>query len=126
MADKGSLAKMFEPWHSRMDQENHEFNNVAFSKLYNFLIEATHIWCIPQELLNLNTQNITFRLNGQNTLVWPRHTNLDEFHSRFIPFYLYAETFNNEVMSWTGLKHNSCKSKMHYLLPTELLMEKGK
>jgi hypothetical protein len=34
-ADKGHLAKMFEPWHARLDQENMEFNNVTFLKWYN-------------------------------------------------------------------------------------------
>jgi hypothetical protein len=40
LADKGHLAKMFEPWHSRADWENHEFNNVAFSKWHNLLIDT--------------------------------------------------------------------------------------
>ena len=30
--EKGRLAKMFESWHARSDQENMEFNNVAFAK----------------------------------------------------------------------------------------------
>jgi hypothetical protein len=64
---------MFEPWHARSDQENMEFNNVTFAKWYTQLIDATQWWCIPQELLNLNTQNIAFGLNRHNTLVWPRH-----------------------------------------------------
>jgi hypothetical protein len=67
-ADKGCLAKMFEPWHSRSDSENMEFNNVTFLKWYNQLIDATQWLCIPQELLNLNTRNIAFGLNHHYTL----------------------------------------------------------
>jgi hypothetical protein len=31
--DKGHLAKMFEPWHARVDHENLEFNNVDLFKV---------------------------------------------------------------------------------------------
>jgi hypothetical protein len=48
-----------------------------------------------------------------------------DFHSRFLPFYLDEETFDKEVMSWTGVKRNPCKSGMHYLFPAELLKKKG-
>jgi hypothetical protein len=57
-ADKGCLAKMFEPWHARSDSENMEFNNTTFLKWYNQIIDATQRLHIPQELLNLNTRNI--------------------------------------------------------------------
>jgi hypothetical protein len=39
--EKGHLAKMFESWHVRSDQENLEFINEAFSKWYNQLIDAS-------------------------------------------------------------------------------------
>jgi hypothetical protein len=47
LVDKYRLAKMFKQWHARPDQENMEFNNAAFEKWYNQLIDATHRWCIP-------------------------------------------------------------------------------
>jgi hypothetical protein len=75
--------------------------------------------------LNLNTWNITFGLNHHNTLVWPRHARPEDFHSRFLPFYLDEEAFDKEVMSWNGVKCNPHKSGMHYLLPPELLKKKG-
>jgi hypothetical protein len=63
LADKGHLAKMFEPWHSRADSENTTFNNTTFSKWYNMIIDATQRLCIPQEILNYNTRNIAFNMN---------------------------------------------------------------
>lgn len=63
LADKGRMAKMFEPWHSRVDSENTTFNNSTFSKWYNALIDATQRLRIPQELLNCNTRNIAFSMN---------------------------------------------------------------
>jgi hypothetical protein len=41
LANKGCLAKMFEPCHSRADLENTSFNNTMFSKWYNGLINTT-------------------------------------------------------------------------------------
>jgi hypothetical protein len=40
-ADKGRLAKMFEPWNTRSDSENMEFNNAAFLKWYNHINNIT-------------------------------------------------------------------------------------
>jgi hypothetical protein len=91
---KGRLAKTFEPWHARLDQENMEFNNVAFAKWYTQLIDVTQQWHITQKLLNLNTQNIAFGMNRHNTLVWSRHEKPEDFHSRFLPFYLDEEAFD--------------------------------
>jgi hypothetical protein len=124
-ADKGLLAKMFEPWHSRSDSENMEFNNATFLKWYNQLIDATQWLHIPQELLNLNTQNITFGINHHYTFVWSEACKPEDFHTRSLPFYLDEEAFDKEVMSWVGVKRNPRKSGMHYLLPPELLKKKG-
>jgi hypothetical protein len=52
LADKGCLVKMFEPWHSRTDSENTNFNTMVFSKLYNGPIDRTQRLRIPHELLN--------------------------------------------------------------------------
>jgi len=41
-------------------------------------------------------------------------------------FFLDEEAFEKEVMSWLCVKHNPCKSRMHYILPIELLKKKGK
>jgi hypothetical protein len=116
---------MFDPWHTRSDSENMEFNNATFLKWFNQLIDATQRLCIPQELLKLNTQNITFGLNQHYTFVWPRHAESEDFHTRSLPFYLDEEAFDKEVMSWPGVKRNPHKSSMHYLLPPELLKKKG-
>jgi hypothetical protein len=123
--DKGLLAKMFEPWHSRSDSENTMFNNAMFLKWYNQLLDATQRLCIPHELLNLNMRNIAFGLNLHHTFVWPRHVKVEDFHSRMLSFYLDEEAFDKEVMSWPGVKCNPHKSGMHYLLPVELLKKKG-
>jgi hypothetical protein len=123
--DKGNLAKMFEPWHSRLDLENMEFKNATFLKWYNQLIYTTQWLSIPQELLNLNTRNIEFALNRHYTFVWSRHAKPEDFHTRSLPFYLDEEAFDKELMSWNGVKRNPCKSGMHYVLPLELLKKKG-
>jgi hypothetical protein len=117
LPDKGRMAKMFEPWQSRSDSENAAFNTATFSKWYNGLIDATQRLCIPQELLNCNTRNISFSMNRHHTFVWPRHVSKEDFHSRMLPFYLDEEAFDKEVMSWPGVKHNPHKSGMHYILP---------
>jgi hypothetical protein len=80
---------------------------------------------MPQELLNLNTLNIYFGLNLHNTLIWLRNTNPKDFQLRFLPLYLDEETFDKELMSWIGIKHNPCKSRMKYLLPADILKKKG-
>jgi hypothetical protein len=123
--DKGRLEKMFEPWHSRSDSENTTFNNAMFLKWYNRLLDATQRLCVPQELLNLNTRNIAFGLNHHHTFVWPRHVKTEYFHSWMFSFYLDEEAFDKEVMSWPGVKHNPCKSGMHYLLPSGAIEEEG-
>jgi hypothetical protein len=51
---------------------------------------------------------------------------MEDFHLRMLSFYMGEETFNKEVMSWLGVKHNPRKSGMHYILPVELLKKKGK
>jgi hypothetical protein len=43
-----------------------------------------------------------------------------------LSFYLDKEAFNKEVMSWSGVKHNLCKSGMHYILPRDILKKKYK
>jgi hypothetical protein len=73
----------------------------------------------------LNTQNISFDLNHHNNVVCLRHTKLEDFHLRLLPFYLDEETFDKEFMSWTEVKRNPCKFGMDYLLPAELLKKKG-
>jgi hypothetical protein len=73
----------------------------------------------------LNTWNITFGLNFHNTLVWTNHTKPEDFHSRFLPFYLDEETFEKEVMSWTCIRCNPRNSGMHYLFPIEILKKNG-
>jgi hypothetical protein len=123
LADKGCLTKMFEPWHARSDSENMEFNNVAFLKWYTQLIDATQRMCIPQELLNLNTRNISFSLNRHHTFVWPRHAKPSDFHTRPLPFYLDEEILDKEVMSWSGVKHNPHKLGMHYLFVVRVVEE---
>jgi hypothetical protein len=55
---------------------------------------------IPQEFLNLNTQNIAFSMNLHHTFVWPRHSMLEYFNTHMLPFYLDEEAFDKEVMSW--------------------------
>jgi hypothetical protein len=40
-ADKGFLAKMFEPWNSRLDSENTAFNNTGFSKWYIWFLDTS-------------------------------------------------------------------------------------
>jgi hypothetical protein len=104
--DKGQLEKVFEPWHSRLDSENTAFNNTMFSKWYNRLLDTTQRLHIPQEFLNLNTWNIAFSMNNHHIFVWPRHDNREYFHSHMLPFYLYKEDFDKEVMSWPGVKRN--------------------
>jgi hypothetical protein len=44
---------------------------------------------------------------------------------RSLPFYLDEKSFDNEVLSWVGVKCNPHKSGMHYLLPPEILKKKG-
>jgi hypothetical protein len=126
LADKGCLAKMFEPWHSRADSENMAFNKKMFSKWYNGMIDATQRLRIQQELLNCNTRNIAFNMNRHHMFVWLRHANRESFHFRMLPFYLDEEAFDKEVMLWPGVKHNPCKSGMHYIFCVELLKKKGK
>jgi hypothetical protein len=75
--------------------------------------------------LKLNTQNITFGLNQHYTFVWLRHAESEDFHTRLLPFYLDEESFDKEVMSWPGVKHNPHKSGMHYLLPPKIRKKKG-
>jgi hypothetical protein len=90
------------------------------------LIDATQQWRIPQELLNLNTWNISFGLNCHFTLFWSRHTKPKDFHLRFLPFYVDEEIFDKEVMSWTDVKRNPHKYGMHYLFPARDFEEKGR
>jgi hypothetical protein len=71
--DKGCLTNIFEPWHAREDSKNMEFNNVAFLKWYNHLIDSTQRMRIPHEILNFHTRNISFSLNRHYTFVFPRH-----------------------------------------------------
>jgi hypothetical protein len=54
-----------------------------------------------------------------------RHVKSEDFHTRSLKFYLDEEAFDKEVISWTCIKHNPCKSGMHYLFSTELLKKKG-
>jgi hypothetical protein len=126
LADKGRLAKMFEPWNSRADLENTTFNNMTLSNWYNKLIDAMQRLHIPQELLNCNTKNIAFSMNPHHTFVWPRHANREDFHSRMMSFYLDEKAFDKEVMSWLRVKCNLHKSRIHYIFPIELLKKKGK
>jgi hypothetical protein len=123
--NKEILVKMFEPWHSRLDLDNTAFNNMAFSKWYNRLIDTTHRLHILHELLNCNKRNIAFSMNHHHTLMWTRYDNREEFHLRMLSFYLDEEAFNKEVMSWPGVKHNPCKSGMHYIMPVEMLKKRG-
>jgi len=71
--DKGHLTKIFEPWHARSNSKNMDFNNTAFLKWYNQLIDATQRMRIPQNLLSFYTRNISFPLNPNCTFIWPRH-----------------------------------------------------
>jgi hypothetical protein len=71
--DKGCLAKMFEPWNSKLDLENIALNNAAFEKWYNAMIDTMQRSRILQDILNNNMRNITFIMNQHNTCVWPRH-----------------------------------------------------
>jgi hypothetical protein len=64
-------------------------------------------------------------MKHHNTLVWLRHANLEEFHSRLLLFYLNEEEFDKEFMSRTGIKCNPCKSGMHYLFPIDIMKKKG-
>jgi hypothetical protein len=93
LEDKGHLTKMFEPWHSKVDSKNTTFKSTMFSKCYNGIINATHRFLIPQELLNCNTRNIIFSMNRHHTFVWSRYANMEDFHSRMMSFYLYEEAF---------------------------------
>jgi hypothetical protein len=88
LADKGRLARMFEPWNSRTDLEKMAFNNMAFSKWYNRLIDTTQRLRIPQELLNCNMRNISFSMNRHHMFVWSRNASREYFHSRMFSFYL--------------------------------------
>jgi hypothetical protein len=97
--DKGRMAKMFEPWQSRLDSENTSFNATTFSKWYNSLVDETQRLHIPQELINWNTRNISFSMNRHNTFVWPRHVSREDFHTRMLPFYLDEEAFDREFKS---------------------------
>jgi DNA-binding transcriptional regulator/RsmH inhibitor MraZ len=126
LVQKGHMEKMFEPWHSRADLENTAFKNSTFSKWYNAMIDTTQRLCIPQELLNCNMGNISFIMNRHHTVVWSRHVYREEFYSRMMSFYLDEEAFKKEVILWPGVKHNPRKSRMHYILPAELLKKKGK
>jgi hypothetical protein len=123
--DKGRLEKMFDPWNSRADLEKYSFNNTTFSKWYNILIDATKRLCIPQELINCNTQNITFNMNHHHTFVWLRYANREEFHLCMLLFYLDEEALDKEVMSWPRVKHNPHNLGMHYVFPAEMLNKKG-
>jgi hypothetical protein len=58
--------------------------------------------------------------------VWPRRVNREYFYSRMLSFYLDEEAFDKELMSWTGVKCNLCKSGMHYILPTKMMKKKSK
>jgi hypothetical protein len=65
-------------------------------------------------------------MNWHHMFVWPRHANREDFHSRMVSFYQDEEAFNKEVMSWSGVKRNPCKSGIHYILHVDLLKKKGK
>jgi hypothetical protein len=90
------------------------------------MIDEMQRLCIPQELLNCNIRNISFSVNWHNTFVWSRHVNREDFHSRMLSFYLDKEAFDKDLMLWSGVKHNSHKSGMHYIMSIELLKKKGK
>jgi len=113
--DKGCMAKMFEPWQSRPNSETTSLNNTTFSKFYNAMIDATQRPRIPREILNSNMRNIAFNMNWHNKCVWSRHASREHFHTRLLPFYLYEEAFDKEVMSWLGVKCSPRKSGMHYI-----------
>jgi hypothetical protein len=124
--DKGCMAKMFEPWQSRLDLEITNFNATTFSKWYNGMIDLMQRLCILQNLLNCNTRNIIFNMNRHHTFFWPRHVSREHFHTRMLLFYLDEEAFDKEVLSWTGVKHGPRNSGMHYIFLVELLKKKDK
>jgi hypothetical protein len=125
IVDKGCLTKMFEPWHARPGSENMEFINVVFLKWYTQVINTTQSMCIPRELLNLNTRNISFSLNRQDTFSWPRHAKHSDFHTRPLSVYLDEHILDKDFISCPGFKFNLHKSGMHYLFPPELLKKKS-